>query len=325
MGTETFLIADIGATHARFALRGGGDLSPTATAGAAPIVLPTADFHASGELVQAAMEGLGVESIDGGCFAVAGPVTDGRVEITNGGMSFCQEALSHALGCEVLLVNDFFAVAKAVPALKQLERIGGRDVEGMRAVKAVLGPGSGLGMSVLIPDGERSWRVLPSEGGHADLAPGNHLEQEVLSILQTNHDAVCWETVLSGPGLRNLYRAVAAMWGAEPEDFTPEEISARGVDADDPICHQTLELFFGFLGSVAGNLALTVCAASGVYIGGGIVPSLRGFAVTSPLRRRFDERAGLETFVADIPLYLILEENPGLIGAEASLMESDRK
>jgi glucokinase len=178
-------------------------------------------------------------------------------------------------------------------------------------------------MGALIPVGEGEWRVLASEGGHADLAPGNPLEQEVLSVLLARHGSVCWETVLSGPGLKNLYETVALMWGSEPAGLTPEEISAAGVNADDPICHQTLELFFAFLGAAAGNLALTLCARGGVYVAGGIVPTLREFARQSPLRRRFDERAGLEEYVVDIPLYLVLDEYPGLLGAGLCLDADD--
>ena len=264
------------------------------------------------------MEQLGVESIAAGCFAVAGPVSDGRVEVTNGGLSFEASALSEALGASINLVNDFYALAMAVPTLSRLQAIGGDERRGAtRQVKAVLGPGSGLGMSLLLPDGARGWRVLPSEGGHADLAPGNALEQELLTVLGSQHQGVCWETVLSGPGLTNLHQAVAAMWGTPTDPLPPEEISRLGVGVEDPLCHQTLELFFALLGSAAGNLALTVCAFGGVYIGGGIVPRLAEFAPTSPLRRRFEERVELAALVADIPIFLILDEDPGLIGAAA--------
>jgi glucokinase len=179
-------------------------------------------------------------------------------------------------------------------------------------------------MSLLLPDPSGGWQGLASEGGHADLAPGNPLEQELLTVLLASHHGVCWETVLSGPGLVNLHQAVAALWGMQSEPLPPEEISRRGVDAEDPVCHQTLELFFALLGSAAGNLALTVCAHAGVYIGGGIVPGLVDFARTSPMRRRFDERVELESLVADIPLFIILDEDPGLVGALACLDENSQ-
>jgi glucokinase len=316
---DTFLIADIGATHARFAHYEPVKASAGERLGAIvgeKVVLPTGEYGSATDLVVDALDALGGPTCTGGCFAVAGPVGGGEVQITNGGLRFEEAALAAAHGFDIRLINDFYAVAMAVPSLQRLERIGGRDTSGEEAgVMAVLGPGSGLGMGVLVPRGEQGWQVLSSEGGHSDLAPGNHLEQEVLGILQAQHGSVCWETVVSGPGLVNLYEAVSMMWGSKPRDLSPEDVSRQGIDADDPVCHQTLELFFGFLGAAAGNLALTVCARSGVFIGGGIVPALRDFAVTSPLRRRFDERAGLTDYVADIPLYLILDEDPGLLGA----------
>ncbi len=306
------LVADIGATHARFALAREGVLTGEKA------VLPTRDQTRAEELMRAALAQLGVDSVSAACFAVAGPVSDGQVEVTNGGLRFDEVALSGALAAPVRLVNDFYALAMAVPGFKRLEVVGGDPERGAsRQVKAVLGPGSGLGMSVLLPDGAAGWRVLPSEGGHADLAPGNPLEQELLNVLQSRHDGVCWETVLSGPGLATLHQAVADLWGTPADPLPPEEISRLGASVEDPLCHQTLELFFALLGSAAGNLALTVCAHGGVYIGGGIVPGLAEFARTSPLRRRFEERVELAELVADIPIFLILDDDPGLMGAAA--------
>ena len=309
------LVADIGATHARFALARDGVLTGDKT------TLATGEQTRAVDLLETALDQLGAESISAGCFAVAGPVGEGWVEVTNGGLRFDARELSTAAGAPVRLVNDFFALATAVPALQTLETIGGDPGREKSAeVKAVVGPGSGLGMSILVPgegESERRWQVLPSEGGHADLAPGNPLEQELLNILHSQHNGVCWETVLSGPGLVNLHQAVAVMWGMPADPLTPEEISRRGASVEDPLCHQTLELFFALLGSAAGNLALTVCAQGGVYIGGGIVPRLIEFAKSSPMRRRFEERVELDALVADIPIFLILDEDPGLIGAAA--------
>lgn len=326
---DTFLIADIGATHARFARYDPVGAPAGEGLGALvgeKVVLATSEYGSATDLVADALGALGEPTCAGACFAVAGPVGGGEVQITNGGLCFEETALAAAHGFDIRLINDFYAVAMAVPSLKKVERIGGRDTSRDEpGVMAVLGPGSGLGMGVLVPLGEGGWQVLASEGGHSDLAPGNHLEQEVLGILQAQHGSVCWETAVSGPGLVNLYRAVSMMWGSKPRDLTPEDVSRQGCDADDPVCHQTLELFFGFLGAAAGNLALTICARSGVYIGGGIVPALRDFAVTSPLRRRFDERAELSDYVADIPLNLILDEDPGLFGAGICLSRFEEK
>ena len=163
------------------------------------------------------------------------------------------------------------------------------------------------------------WRVIPSEGGHADVACASELEVAVLQVLLQRFAHVCWETILSGPGLVNLYEALAEVWGYPPESpgepLTPEWISEMGVDAQVPLCHQTLEMFFGFLGAAAGNLALTVYATGGVYIGGGIVPQLELFARSTPMRRRFEERGRMRDVLQQVPLYLIADQHPGLLGA----------
>ncbi|MCZ6459528.1 MAG: glucokinase [Gammaproteobacteria bacterium] len=318
------LIADIGATHSRLAI--------VDNAGWRSETFPTTEYTSAADLLEVAAVRLGYTQLAGCCLAVAGPVLAGRATITNGHLEFVEAELAALLGCPVKVVNDFYAVACGIPAFTELLQLGGGAESGGASgsaksgagqVKVVLGPGSGLGMGILIPD-QGGWQVLPSEGGHADLAPGNPLEQEILSLLQAKHGSVCWETVLSGPGLVNLYEVVCQLWGSEPQAATPEWISAQGVAAIEPICHQTLDLFFGLLGAAAGNLALTVCAYGGVYIGGGIVPALQDFAATSALRRRFEERCGLAGFTKDIPLYLILDEHPGLIGALACLRSDMR-
>jgi glucokinase len=302
------LIADIGATNARFA-------SVTAD-GWQVETLATAEYVDAAALLTAALTILTVDVVKGCCLAIAGPVLDGEASITNGQLHFSATELALQLDCQVLLVNDFHAQAMALPHLTSLQQLGGLAQQ--TGTRVVLGPGSGLGVGILLSlDGR--WQVLPSEAGHADLAPGSMLEIEVLSLLHQQFDQVCWETVLSGPGLINLYGAVSAIWGSKPESMTAEQISEQGREAADPVCHQTLEMFLGWLGSAAGNLALTLCARGGVYIAGGIVPKLGDMIADSPLRRRFDERAVLGDYVKDIPLYVVTEDHPGLRGALACL------
>lgn len=308
MSNSTRLIADIGATNARFA---------TVTAGKWRVAtLATADYADTAALVSAACAALAMAESADCCIAIAGPVVDGEGSITNGRLHFSTNELAAQLGCEVLLVNDFHAQAMALPHLTSLQQLGGSVLD--TGTRVVLGPGSGLGVGVLLSlDGR--WRVLPSEAGHADLAPGGMLELEVMSLLHQQSDQVCWETVLSGPGLINLYQAVSAIWGSKPKPLTAEQISELGREAADPVCHQTLEMFLGWLGSAAGNLALTFCARGGVYIAGGIVPKLGDIIADSPLRRRFDERAVLGDYVREIPVYVVTEQHPGLRGALACL------
>ncbi len=318
-GPASVLVADIGATNARFCWAGPGGLL------GAPVTLATADYVSSARLLDDALTLLGPAPAPSAAavpaaaaLAVAGPVVAGRGRITNGNVAFDAGALARRLGCPVTVINDFHAVARGLPELEQLLQIGG--LAPGPGVKAVLGPGSGLGMGLLLPLGE-GWHVLASEGGHGDLAPGSPLEAEILSVLQMTHPHVCWETVLCGPGLVRLYRAMCQVWGMPPEELTAEQVSARGVDAEEPVCHQTLEVFFSMLGAAAGNLAVTVCARGGVYLAGGILPRLADFAAHSPMRRRFEERGAMSEMVRAVPLLLILDPAPGLVGALACLRD----
>ncbi|MCY4215155.1 MAG: ROK family protein [Gammaproteobacteria bacterium] len=300
------LVADIGATSARFGLGGRGGV-------ARHVEFATRDFSCAADLLAAATDALEAGGLDSACLAVAGPAIGGRAAVTkHPELQFDAAQLQALLGCPVQVVNDFHALAMMAPAAEPLRQVGGGA--GDDGVRAVIGPGSGLGMAGLIPQ-DGGWRPVASEGGHADLAPGSPLEQELLAVLQRRHGHVCWETVVSGPGLARLHQAVAELWGTPAEALSPARISALGASVEDPLCHQTLEIFFALLGSAAGNLALTFCATGGLYIGGGIIPQLADFASTSPLRRRFEERGELSGYVEPIPIHLMLDPLSGLKGA----------
>jgi len=313
MSTPAYLVADVGATNTRFAVG-----EPSGALGD-PVRLHTADFASAVALVQEGMARLGVAAPAGVCLAIAGPVAGGAGRLTNGILAFDGRDLGAALGVPVRIVNDFHALARALPVLHRVRTLGRVSTGLPDGVKAVIGPGSGLGMGILVPQGG-DWLVVPSEGGHADLAPGTPLEDELLQLLQVEHGHVSWETVLCGPGLVRLHGAVCRLWGAQLEAATPEWITRRGATGEDAVCHQTLEVFFGLLGAAAGNLAVTVCARGGVYIGGGIVPALADFAAASALRARFDQRGRFSDYLREIPLALILDDDPGLRGALECLL-----
>jgi glucokinase len=302
------LVGDVGATHARFGLADG-------SGGIAGVrVYSTAEFSHGATLVDTYLDESSPEELVGACLAVAGPVVDGHAQLSNHPVGFEASDLAARLHSDqVLLVNDFVAVSHAVTRLpaSELKRLGGTNGAGVRGV---LGPGTGLGVGILIPEGE-DYRVLPSEGGHGNLAATNALEMEVLTALSAGSPFLCWETVLSGPGLLNLYRAVCGVWGAAPEADTPEAVSSRGLLADDPVCHQTLEMFCGMLGTAAGNLAVTLCATGGIYLAGGILPQISDFLSESPFRRRFEERGVLSDYLRPIATDLVMDTAAGLKGA----------
>ena len=305
------LVADIGATSARFGLSDQGAVVRQST-------FATGGFGCANDLLAAATEALEISAPHSACLAVAGPAAHGRAAVTkHPQLQFDAAALEAVLGCPVQVVNDFHALAMMAPMADPVRQVGG--TAGDDGVKAVIGPGSGLGMAGLIR-AFGGWLPVASEGGHADLAPGSPLEQELLGILQRQHGHVCWETVVSGPGLARLHQAVAELWGAPAEALSPAQISTLGASVEDPLCHQTLEIFFGLLGSAAGNLVLTLCATGGLYIGGGIIPQLADFAATSAMRRRFEERGELSAYAKPIPIYLMLDPASGLKGALQCLL-----
>lgn len=314
------IVADIGATNARFRLVNELEWCSDV------LVLQTAAYETGVALLKDMLGQFSESSnnIDAAVLAVAGPPDEsGDAVITNTGLVIHREAIAALLNCKVQVVNDFYALAAGLPWLTDLRHL--RDLTPTQGTRAVLGPGSGLGMATVTPlsaqdiGAEVRWQVLSGEGGHADLAPGSPLEIELWQLLAQTHGHVSWETVLCGPGLTRLYDAMCGIWGVRVEGKSAAEITAAGVDMSDPVCHQTLETFCGLLGAAAGNLALTVGARGGVYIGGGIMPRIADFVGSSPLRRRFEERGLMADYVADIPLLLIEEKDPGLVGARACL------
>ncbi len=306
--TNMYLIADIGATNARFCLiknrEKDGDL----------LVLNSTEYESGSELVSSALTQLKVEQLAGAMLAVAGPLDENKQKavVTNTGHAFSAQILAKEIGCPVWLENDFVVLAYGLGHCVDFVQLGG--LKNSIGVKGVLGPGTGLGMATIIDEGKVR-QVFPSEGGHSNFAPGSHLESEIWTILSSDLTYVSWESVLSGPGLVRLYRAMCGVWGTKPLDYKSEDITKLGVNLEEPVCHQTLETFFAVLGTAAGDFALTIGAKGGIYLGGGIVPALSDFAVSSPLRRRFDEKGMLSDYLKSIPLLIVKDDNPGLVGA----------
>lgn len=298
------LLADIGGTNARFAL-GAADGTVSAVRR-----LPTAG-HPS--LVDAARHYLAETSAAPqlAAFAVAGPVTGDAVRLTNLAWQFSAAEVRDALGLErLLLLNDFEAQALALPHLDAagLVQIGRGEIES-RAPKAVLGPGTGLGVAGLLPDGNDGWMALPSEGGHVTMAAADDDEARVLATLRREFGHVSAERVISGPGLVNLYRALGGTAADEPA-----EVAARGLDGGDAIAAKALDIFQAMLGTVAGDLALTLNARGGVYVAGGIVPRLIERFPAGPFRRRFEDKGRFTEWLRAVPTFVVVHAEPAFVG-----------
>ncbi|MDB5974056.1 MAG: glk [Nevskia sp.] len=312
-GSKTYprLVGDIGGTHARFALvRGpGAALEFQRT-------LECAHFDGPAAAIGHYLHGLSAPPPLRAVLGVATPVTGDDVRLINHPWRFSVEGLRRGLRLERLVViNDFEAMACAIPSLgaSGVEQIGGGAALAGSPL-ALLGPGTGLGVATLAPTAS-GYVPLAGEGGHVTLAACNDAEADVFRILRQRHGHVSAERVLSGPGLEELYALLSVGRGQEAEPLRAEQISARGIAATCAICAEAMQLFCAVLGTVASNLALTVGARGGVYIGGGIVPRFGAYLAASAFRRRFEDKGRFASYLAAIPTYVIRAENPGLIGA----------
>jgi glucokinase len=312
------LIADVGGTNARFALEVDGSIRaeqvlacaayPTLTA-AAQHYLRSADAAALGAPREA-------------CVAVACPVVGDHIAMTNHVWSFSASATRQALGlARLIFINDFTALALSLLHLPAagLQQIGGGSRIGGQAI-ALIGPGTGLGVSGLVPFGQ-GWVPLGGEGGHVTLPATEEREFAVLRRLHQDHRHVSAERVLSGPGLELLYKTLCELDGMRYEALSAEAISAQALAVGSGLCRETLSMFCAWLGTVAGDLALTLGARGGVFIGGGIAPRIPEFLAKSPFRARFEAKGRFAAYLAPIATLLITAHNPALIGCARAFFD----
>lgn len=315
--TKYALVGDVGGTNARLALcdLSNGDISQAKT-------YSGLDFPSLEAVIQHYLKEHGI-SVQSGCVAIACPVTGDWVAMTNHTWAFSTSEMKKNLGFSHLeIINDFTAVSMAIPMMKpeHLIQFGGdKPVEGKPVV--VYGAGTGLGVSHLVHVDKR-WISLPGEGGHSDFAPNSEEEGIILHQLRQEIGHVSNERILSGPGLVNLYRAIVKADGREPENYQPKDITERAVDDSCTDCRRALSLFCVILGRFGGNLALNMSTFGGVYIAGGIVPRFLEFFKASGFRGGFEDKGRFKEYVKDIPVYLIVHDQPGLVGAGAHLRQT---
>lgn len=319
-----WLVADIGGTNARFALVDG--------AGAAPRDIRRVrcvDYPGPVEAVRAYL----AELQAGGAgqppcwaaFAVATPVGQDSIELTNSAWSFSRAESEAALGLDgLLMLNDFEALALSLPGLGPSQLRAHGALPAARGALAVLGPGTGLGVGGLL-ETAHGWRAVAGEGGHATLAAGDDFEAEILRLVRAEFAHVSAERLLSGIGLPTLYRAVARVRGEAAAELGAEEIGTRGADGSDALCAATLDTFCAMLGGFAGNVALTFGARGGLFIGGGIVPRFADFFFASRFRERFEAKGRFQAYLEAIPTALIVEPYAALYGAAAAIEARRRR
>lgn len=311
------LVADIGGTHARFAL-----MAPGGREIVSPIVLPCADYPGLAEAAQTYLAKAAPQTRPRlGAFDVAGPVLGDMVELTNHPWRISISAVRRELGLDRLeVINDFSALAYAVPRLIAEDRKviseGAADAAGPIAI---LGPGTGLGVGVLVPSAA-GWVPVASEGGHATMAGETDREASVLAILRRRFGHVSAERVLSGPGLVNLYEALCTLADKRAEPLTPERVAERAQAGEAPAA-EALSMFFAMMGGFAGSLALIVGARGGVTIAGGIVPRLLPQFVSSDFSRRFVEKGRFRSYLEAVPVQVITHPLPAFVGLAGLLAD----
>jgi len=330
------LLADIGGTNARFAL----ERSPGAIEKIH--VYPCANFPGIAEAINAFYQDVKIgpgNPVAHAAIAIANPIDGDEVTMTNHDWRFSIEATRRALGMQTLtVVNDFAALAQAVPALKeaQLRQIGG-GIGRPDGVRAVLGAGTGLGVAGLVHANDR-WIPIASEGGHATFAAVDEREDRILVLARQKWGHVSYERVASGPGIEFIYWALgagrasalahsgasvhlpSALASDSAMSGTPDTAAiVQLAEQGDALALETVEVFCGILGSFAGSVAITFGAQGGIFLGGGVVPKLGERFYSSAFRSRFEQKGRFVRYLSSIPTYVITAENPAFIGASEIL------
>jgi glucokinase len=311
------LLGDIGGTNARFALLTDGDVG-------AVQALRVEQFPGVPDAIDRFLGQHARPAIASAVFAAAGPCDRNRITVTNSGWVIDGAAIAAAFGfATVSVINDFVATGWSLPLLAAGDLMaigGGRAVPD--APMVAIGPGTGLGLTCHVP-GPHGASVIASEGGHADLPAASDREDAVIRILRARFGHVSAERAISGPGLENLYQAIATIDGAAVPERHAAAITDAALDHSCPVSVAALEMFCSMLGKVAGNAALCFGSRGGVYIAGGIAPRIAGFVAQSQFRAAFEARGRLRSYAQSIPTSVILHPDTAFLGLRALAMHQE--
>lgn len=321
------LVADIGGTNIRFAL-----VEPQAMA---PLLRDSihryrvADYPSLGDAARRYLDDTGAR-VGHAVFAAAGRVTAGEVRLTNHPWIIRVEETRAALGlASMRVVNDFAAMSRCLPLLADdsVVHLGDAPAPAIdsahEATYAVIGSGTGLGVGALLKR-MRHFDVLETEGGHVAFAPQTDEEIEILRVLRARYGRVSNERLISGSGLPHLHQALCELAGAHCERLPPETITALAEAGSDALCVRTLEVFAGILGSVAGDLVLTLGAWDGLFLAGGLLPRLLPWLQRGAFRARFEDKGRFAESLRRVPSVAIMDPDAGLLGAAALAVQYQR-
>ena len=320
------LVADFGGTNARF-----GWISRAGAPLTAVELLLCADY--------ARPEDAGLDYLtkfqDGArparsAIAIASAVSPGPIKVTNSHWVLERQSFAQHIGARsVDVFNDFEAIALVLPHLTPADyRLVGTALPNRQYPMGVIGPGTGLGVAGVLPlrGQDHMWQTLCGEGGHVTLAAATTYQSEILRAARKIHTHVSAERLVSGIGLPTLRQAVADVEGLVIDrELDAEEIGTLGASRDDPLCQRTMEAFCSLLGSIAGNLALTLGARGGIFIAGGIVPKLGDFFAQSGFREHFEAKGRYVEYLRAISTSVITMPYPGLCGLVRNAAPSSNK
>lgn len=312
--TELALVGDIGGTNSRFGL-----VEPGSTQLSRVAVQKNDNFTSLEDSIAAYVQSQGLTGLASAAVAVAGPVEGEWVALTNRDWRFTRETLRAAAKARSFrLLNDFEALALALPHLAgdDIVQIGG-ETPAKPAVKIVLGPGTGLGMATLAPLPEGGWMALPGEVGHISLPVQTREEFEWREKMTLPGVLFESEDAITGGGLLRMYRAVAE----HPALSTPEEVLQAALAGTDEAALKTLDQFITWLARIAGDAAMTMQARGGVYLAGGIAPSIVDVLKTGTFRTIFQEKGRLAHVMRPIPVYVIVDRFPAFKGCAAAIAD----
>lgn len=315
--SESILLGDIGGTNARFAILNRGTIGPIEYIRVAGC---SGAIEAIGEFLGERAEGMPPKHA---VLALAGAVENDRCEMTNSGWIVDVPMLQDAFGFQqVRLFNDFEALAWSLPHLDATDLFplgGGPPLSG--APVLLIGPGTGFGTSCLLTRNGRPV-VVASEAGHSTLPGTSRREDDVIELLRGRFGHVSIERAVSGPGLVNLYEALAAIDGSAVPKRDGMSITQAALDDSCSFSRSALDMFCAMLGTVAGSLALTFCARGGVYVAGGIVPRFPEYVARSEFRARFEAGGRYQAYLHDIPVNIIRRPDATFLGLKALIADS---
>lgn len=304
------LVADIGGTNARFALFENGRLESFQD-------YACAAFDSIESVLSTYIDSLSGYKPKQAVIAIATHVSGDEVEFTNLSWSFSIRKIAKQWGFQrTKFVNDFTAASVAVPHLnyEQLIALGGKPSPN-RAAKVVIGAGTGLGISGLLPS-EDGWVPVQGQGGHVSYAPKGTYQRDIFDYLFRQNEYVSAEDLLSGRGLVTLYRAVSAVNDTKTNDYTPADVMQHGLDLSDAYCRDVLDTFAYVLSDVSSNLVLTMGARGGLFICGGVINHMIDyFKEDNDFRKNFENKGRMSSYIEEIPAYIIADTKVGLLGA----------